>query len=110
MLLEGDKACIIFGLLIRDEEGTPDKCNGMFKGRDSKREKHNQRGVISTGDGLVEREEACYVDISCRKSVGFPIQCDENHPGHLFPMELLDLSCRRILLRSRNLHFSRNTR
>lgn len=37
MLLEGDKPCIIFGLLIRDEEGTPDKCNGMFKGRDSKK-------------------------------------------------------------------------
>ena len=80
------------------------------KAETQKREKHNQRGVISTGDGLVEREEACYVDISCKKSVGFPIQCDENHPGHLFPMELLDLSCRRILLRSRNLHFSRNTR
>lgn len=44
MLLEGDKACIVFDLLIGDEEGTPDKCNGMFKGRDSKkRETQSER-------------------------------------------------------------------
>lgn len=66
MLLGGDTSCIIFGLLIRDKEGTPDKRNGMFKGRDSKK-----RGVISTGDGLVEQKEACCVDIIWEVS-GFP--------------------------------------
>ena len=79
------------------------------KAETHKREKHNQRGVISTGGGLVERKEACCVDISYRKSVGFSLQCGENHQGCLFLMKLLDLSCRRILLRSMNLHFSRNT-
>lgn len=38
-------SCIIFGLLIRDKEGTPDKRNGMFIGRDSKkRETQSERG------------------------------------------------------------------